>query len=61
MMLIVLLYHEAVDGAGKEYQSIFGIIVGTGFGGALSYKKEIIEGANQIAGDWGHQPDSLSN
>jgi fructokinase len=47
---------EAVDGAGKEYQSIFGIIVGTGFGGALSYKKEIIEGANQIAGDWGHQP-----
>ena len=24
---------EAVDGAGKGYQSIFGIIVGTGFGG----------------------------
>jgi fructokinase len=47
---------EAVDGAGKYYQSIFGIIIGTGFGGALSYKKEIIEGANQIAGDWGHQP-----
>ena len=47
---------EAVDGAGKDYQSIFGIIIGTGFGGALSYKKEIIEGANQIAGDWGHQP-----
>ena len=47
---------EAVDGAGKDYQSIFGIIVCTGFGGALSYKKEIIEGANQIAGDWGHQP-----
>ena len=47
---------EAVDGAGKDYQSIFGIIIGTGFGGALSYKKEIIEGSNQIAGDWGHQP-----
>jgi fructokinase len=47
---------EAFDGAGKDYQSIFGIIIGTGFGGALSYKKEIIEGANQIAGDWGHQP-----
>jgi fructokinase len=47
---------EAVDGAGKDYQSIFGIIIGTGFGGALSYKKKIIEGANQIAGDWGHQP-----
>ena len=47
---------EAVDGAGKNFQSIFGIIIGTGFGGSLSYKKEIIEGANQIAGDWGHQP-----
>tara|TARA_B100001173_G_C16004477_1_gene554926 strand:+ start:939 stop:1856 length:918 start_codon:yes stop_codon:yes gene_type:complete len=47
---------EAVDGAGREFQSIFGIIIGTGFGGGLSYKKEIIEGANQIAGDWGHQP-----
>ncbi len=47
---------EAIDGAGKSYKSIFGIIIGTGFGGALSYKNEIIEGANQIAGDWGHQP-----
>ena len=32
---------EAVDGAGKNFQSIFGIIIGTGFGGALSYKKRI--------------------
>ena len=47
---------EAIDGAGKNFKSIFGVIIGTGFGGALSYKKEIIEGANQIAGDWGHQP-----
>ena len=47
---------EATDGAGEKFKSIFGIIIGTGFGGALSYKKEIIEGANQIAGDWGHQP-----
>ena len=47
---------EAIDGAGEKFKSIFGIIIGTGFGGAISYKKEIIEGANQIAGDWGHQP-----
>ena len=47
---------EVVDGAGKNFKSVFGVIIGTGFGGALSYKKEIIEGANQIAGDWGHQP-----
>jgi len=47
---------ESIDGAAKQFKSVFGIIIGTGFGGALSYKKEIIEGANQIAGDWGHQP-----
>ncbi|MDC0983800.1 ROK family protein [Candidatus Pelagibacter sp.] len=47
---------EAIDGAGKDFKSVFGIIIGTGFGGGLSYKKEIIEGTNQIAGDWGHQP-----
>ncbi len=47
---------EAVDGAGKDYKSIFGIIIGTGFGGGLSFNKSIIEGSNQIAGDWGHQP-----
>ncbi len=47
---------ESIDGAGSSFKSVFGIIIGTGFGGGLSYKKEIIEGANQIAGDWGHQP-----
>ena len=47
---------ESIDGAGKKFKSIFGVIIGTGFGGALSYKKEIIEGSNQVAGDWGHQP-----
>ena len=47
---------ESIDGAGKDFKSIFGIIIGTGFGGGLSYKKEVIEGVNQIAGDWGHQP-----
>ena len=47
---------EAIDGAGKDCKSVFGVIIGTGFGGGLSFKKEIIEGANQVAGDWGHQP-----
>ena len=51
-----LTLSEAIDGAGKNYDSVFGIIIGSGFGGGLSYKKEIIEGSNQIAGDWGHQP-----
>ena len=47
---------ESIDGAGKNFKSIFGIIIGTGFGGGLSYNNQIIEGVNQIAGDWGHQP-----
>lgn len=47
---------ESIDGAGKKYKSVFGIIIGTGFGSGLSFNKQIIEGANQVAGDWGHQP-----
>ena len=35
---------------------IFGIIIGTGLGAGLYFNNQIIEGINQIAGDWGHQP-----
>ena len=47
---------ESIDGAGQNYKSVFGIIIGTGLGAGLSFNKEIIEGVNQVAGDWGHQP-----
>ena len=47
---------ESIDGAGKDYKGVFGIIIGTGLGSGLSYNKKIIEGVNQVAGDWGHQP-----
>jgi|TARA_B110000503_G_C7047559_1_gene370865 fructokinase len=47
---------EAVDGAGSKYKSVFGIIIGSGLGSGLSFNKTIIEGVNQVAGDWGHQP-----
>ena len=47
---------ESIDGAGQNYKSVFGIIIGTGLGSGLSYNKQIIEGVNQVAGDWGHQP-----
>ena len=47
---------ESIDGSGEKYKSVFGIIIGTGFGSGLSFNKQIIEGANQVAGDWGHQP-----
>ena len=47
---------ESIDGAGQNYKGVFGIIIGTGLGAGLSFNKQIIEGINQVAGDWGHQP-----
>ena len=45
---------EAVDGAGTGYNTVFGVIIGTGTGGGLVYKKQIHQGINQIGGEWGH-------
>ena len=47
---------EAVDGAGAGANSLFGIIIGTGCGGGLIYGGQIIEGAQRIGGEWGHNP-----
>jgi len=47
---------EAVDGAGAPYSSVFGVILGTGTGGGLVFNKQVLSGANGIAGEWGHTP-----
>lgn len=47
---------EANDGAGKNYQNIFGVIIGTGTGGGIVINKHLLTGANTIAGEWGHNP-----
>ena len=47
---------EAVDGAGKGAQVVFGVILGTGVGGGIVVDGKIIRGANAIAGEWGHNP-----
>lgn len=47
---------EAHNGAGKEYSSIFGIIMGTGVGGGIVINKQIHTGSMGIAGEWGHNP-----
>ncbi len=47
---------EASDGAGKGHGVVFGVILGTGCGGGLVVKGEIIEGLNAIGGEWGHNP-----
>jgi fructokinase len=45
---------EALQGAGKGYQMVFGIIMGTGCGGGLSIDGRLHRGRHQIAGEWGH-------
>lgn len=47
---------EAVDGAGQGFDTIFGVIVGTGCGGGLVAHGRPLQGANRIAGEWGHNP-----
>jgi fructokinase len=47
---------EAVDGAGRDYDTVFGVILGTGVGGGIVIGKQIHDGPNQIAGEWGHNP-----
>ena len=45
---------EAIDGSGKHYKIIYGIILGSGAGGGLVMDKQIISGRNGVAGEWGH-------
>ena len=47
---------EAVDGAARDADVAFGVILGTGVGGGLIAGKRILNGANAIAGEWGHNP-----
>ncbi len=45
---------EAVDGAGKGYKVVFGVIIGTGTGGGVVIDHKVLQGRNNIAGEWGH-------
>ena len=47
---------EAVDGAASGERVVFGVILGTGTGGAIAVDGRVIDGVNGIAGDWGHNP-----
>jgi fructokinase len=47
---------EAVDGAGRGAEVVFGVILGTGVGGGLVVRGRIVEGLNAVAGEWGHNP-----
>jgi fructokinase len=45
---------EALMGAGKGKDMVFGVIMGTGCGGGIVYKNHVINGLQGIAGEWGH-------
>ena len=47
---------EATDGAARGACVTFGVILGTGVGGAVCIGERIVTGANNIAGEWGHNP-----
>ncbi len=53
---------EAMSGAAQGAQVAFGVILGTGVGGGLVVNGHLVDGANHIAGEWGHNPlPALSN
>lgn len=47
---------EASDGAGRQAEIVFGVILGTGVGGGIIVRGHVLSGANAIAGEWGHNP-----
>lgn len=47
---------EASDGAAKEYEVVFGVIIGTGCGGGIVLNGHVMNGVNAITGEWGHNP-----
>ena len=47
---------EACDGAGAGAEVVFGVILGTGTGGGVVVRRQVLTGPNAVAGEWGHNP-----
>jgi fructokinase len=47
---------EATDGAARGAAIVFGVILGTGCGGGIVVRGQLLQGASAIAGEWGHNP-----
>lgn len=52
---------EATDGSAAAYNSVFGVILGTGVGGGLIVNKTLVTGPNALTGEWGHNPLSIED
>ena len=51
-----LALSEALDGAAQGAKGVFAVIMGTGCGGGVTFNGHLVEGANGVAGEWGHMP-----
>jgi fructokinase len=51
-----LALSEAHDGAAAAAGTAFAVILGTGVGGGITVDGRIVEGADGLAGEWGHNP-----
>jgi fructokinase len=47
---------EALSGAARGADVMFGAILGTGCGGGVVVRGHTVEGVNKIGGEWGHTP-----
>ncbi|MFA6280432.1 MAG: ROK family protein [Bdellovibrionales bacterium] len=47
---------EAIDGAGKGYSTVLGLIIGTGIGSGFVVNQKIVSGPNGLVGEVGHLP-----
>lgn len=45
---------EAVAGAGRGSALVFGVILGTGVGGGIVHRGELLRGPQHLSGEWGH-------
>jgi len=45
---------EAVAGAGAGEAVVFGVILGTGVGGGIVHRGELLRGPQNLSGEWGH-------
>ncbi|SFM25333.1 ROK family protein [Marinobacter zhejiangensis] len=51
-----LALSEATDGAGRGYDVVLAVILGTGCGSGISVSGSVLMGPNGVAGEWGHNP-----
>ena len=52
---------ESFDGSASNYETVFGIILGSDCGGGLVINKKIIQGANGLGGEWSLNHTPLFN